>query len=57
MTNEKVIAISEKRLQEMKQQLIDEAWIDNGDDVDAESVQAYLEDFTEQIIKGGLSNE
>lgn len=55
MINEKVIAISENRLQEMKQQLIDEAW--NDDDVDAESVQAYLEDFTEQIIKGGLSNE
>lgn len=55
MISERVIAISEKKLNETKQQLIDEAW--NDDDVDAESVQAYLEDFTEQIIKGGLSNE
>lgn len=55
MINERVIAISEKKLEEMKQQFIDEAWED--EDVDAESVQAYLEDFTEMIIKKALKED
>lgn len=53
--SERVIAISEKKLNEIKQQLIDEAWID--ENVDAESVQAYLEDFTKIIIDNALKED
>ena len=55
MILERVIAISEKKLDEMKQQLIDEAWKDEG--ADAESVQAYLEDFTKMIIDNALKED
>ncbi len=55
MISERVIAISEKKLNEMKQQFIDEAWKDES--VDAESVQAYLEDFTKMIIDNALKED
>lgn len=55
MISERVIAISEKKLEEMKSQLIDEAWDD--DYVDAESVQAYLEDYTTMIIDNALKED
>lgn len=55
MFNESVIAISVKKLNEMKQQLIDEAWKDEG--ADAESVQAYLEDYTKMIIDNALKED
>ena len=55
MISERVIAISEKRLQEMKQQLIDEAWKDES--TDAESIQAYLEDYTTMIIDNALKED
>lgn len=55
MISERTIAISEKKLNETKQQLIDEAWNDNN--VDAESVQAYLEDYTKMIIDIALKED
>lgn len=55
MVSERIIAVCEKKLNEMKQQLIDEAWKDEG--VDAESIQAYLEDFTKMIIDNGLKED
>ena len=55
MISERVITISEKKLNETKQKLIDEAWSD--DDVDAESVQAYLEDYTKMIIDIALKED
>ena len=55
MISERIIAISEKKLNEMKQQLIDEAWKDEG--TDAESVQAYLEDYTKMIIDNALKED
>jgi hypothetical protein len=55
MVSERVIAISKKKLNEMKQQLIDEAWKDES--ADAESIQAYLEDFTNMIIERALKED
>lgn len=55
MVSEKVIEISEKKINEMKQQLIDEAWKDEG--ADAESIQAYLEDYTTMIIDNALKED
>ena len=55
MVSEKVIAISEKKLNEMKQQLIDEAWKDES--ADSESIQAYLEDYTTMIIDNALKED
>lgn len=55
MLNESVIAISVRKLEEMKGQLIEDAWTDN--DVDAESIQAYLEDYTIMIIDNALKED
>lgn len=55
MLNESVIAISVRKLEEMKDQLIEDAWNDN--DVDAESIQAYLEDYTTMIIDNALKED
>lgn len=56
MISERVIAISEKKLEEMKEQLIEEAWSGVGNN-DPEGVQAYLEDFADMIIKEGLKED
>ena len=56
MINERVIAISEKRLEEIKESLIDDAWEGSANN-DPEGVQAYLEDYTTMIIDNALKED
>jgi len=56
MISERVITISEKRLEEIKESLIDDAWEGSANN-DPEGVQAYLEDFADMIIKEGLKED